>query len=393
MFYRDFCAEKVSALGFGMMRLPMTSANEIDEPTTRAMVERYIAAGGNYFDTAFPYLGGKSELVLGRCLAGRARDSFFVATKYPGHQTAEYYDPAEVFEKQLVKLGLDYIDFYMLHNVCGFSVGTYTDPQWGIVDYFVEQRRLGRIKHLGFSTHADTPLLGDFLERYGEQMDFCQIQFNYLDYSLQDARGKYELLSGHGIPVAVMEPVRGGKLAQLPEQAHARLQALRPGLSDAAWCFSWLARFDNAKILISGMSSMEQMEDNLRTFEKLEATSVEEDAVLYAIAEELKDSVPCTSCRYCCDDCPVGLDIPGLIDAYNDLKLGMNFTPIMFIENLPADKQPNACLGCGACTHTCPQGIDIPDVLDKLTTLFAESPHWSDLCAQREAERKALEGK
>ncbi len=276
MLYNDFQDLKLSALGFGTMRLPLNPDGSIDEAQTVEMTRYAIAHGVNYFDTAYPYHGGLSEVVIGKALAEFPRESFYLATKYPGHQIAERYDPAEIFEEQLQKCGVDYFDFYLLHNIYEKSIDTYLDPRWGIVDYFLEQKRLGRIRHLGFSSHGSPALLRRFLNAYGEHMEFCQIQLNYLDWTLQDAKTKYELLTERNIPVWVMEPVRGGKLAQLPEAEAEKLKALRPEESVVAWCFRWLQGLPNVTMTLSGMSSMAQMAENIAVYETAQTLSEEE---------------------------------------------------------------------------------------------------------------------
>ena len=201
MIYSEFCGKKLSLLGFGAMRLPQKDGG-IDCELTEEMVKYAIDNGVNYFDTAWPYHGGESERVLGKILSGYDRDKFYLATKYPGHQLSSSYDPAAIFEKQLEKCGVEYFDFYLLHNVYEKSLDVYFDPKWGIIDYFREQKRLGRIKHLGFSSHGQPENLREFLDICGD-MEFCQIQLNYLDWTLQDAKAKYELLTERGIPVCV----------------------------------------------------------------------------------------------------------------------------------------------------------------------------------------------
>lgn len=229
MIYSDFQDKTLSLLGFGTMRLPLNSDGTIDEVQVREMTRYCLEHGVNYFDTAYPYHNGDSERVIGRILSEYPRDSYYLATKYPGHQILSTgYNPAEIFEEQLAKCGVDYFDFYLLHNVYEKSMETYLDPQWGIIDYFKEQKRLGRIRHLGFSTHAQTKCLKEFLDICGDAMEFCQIQLNYLDWTLQDAKAKYELLTEQGIPVWVMEPVRGGRLAKLSDVNEASLKELRP---------------------------------------------------------------------------------------------------------------------------------------------------------------------
>ena len=229
MIYSDFHGKKLSLLGFGTMRLPLIpggTAADIDQEQVDKMVAYAIGHGVNYFDTAYPYHGSMSEIAIGKALSAYPRDSFFLADKFPGHQIASSYDPAGVFEDQLRKCGVDYFDFYLMHNVNEHSIRTYKDEKWHIVEYFIEQKRLGRIKHLGFSCHGSVENIREFLDAFGEHMEFCQIQLNYLDWSLQDAKGKYALLTQRGIPVWVMEPVRGGKLVRLPAADAERLAAL-----------------------------------------------------------------------------------------------------------------------------------------------------------------------
>ena len=299
MIYRDFQDLHLSLLGFGTMRLPTTADGAIAEDTTQAMVDYALAHGVNYFDTAWAYMQNLSETVVGRCLKKHPRDSFYLATKYPGHTLTCDPDPADTFAQQLEKCQVDYFDFYLLHNVYENDVDIYTDPRWGIIDYFVEQKHLGRIKHLGFSTHADLPCLTAFLERYGKEMEFCQIQLNYLDWTIQRAKEKYELLEKHHIPVWVMEPVRGGKLAALDADSEQQLHALRPGASIASFGFRWLQGLDNVHMVLSGMSDMAQMADNVATFEHLDPLTPAEEAILFAAADKMKNSIPCTACRYC----------------------------------------------------------------------------------------------
>ena len=264
------------------------------------------------------------------------------------------------------------------------------DPQWGIIDYFVEQKKLGRIRHLGFSTHGRVETMDTFLRRYGEHMEFCQIQLNYLDWTLQDAKGKYELLEKYNIPVWVMEPVRGGKLAQLPAELDRELREQRPEESDAAWALRWLQTLSNVKMVLSGMSNMAQMVDNVATFSGGEPLSEEEVALLARVADALHQGVPCTGCRYCCDGCPMGLDIPMLLKYYNDAKFQPSMNLGIEIEALPEDKRPSACVGCGQCAQVCPQGIDIPGAMQDFAEICAKLPSWAEISRQREeAARKS----
>ena len=371
-------------LGFGAMRLPTLADGTIDAAQTAAMVAYAMEHGVNYFDTAYPYHNGNSERVIGKLLSQYDRNSYFLADKYPGHQLSSSYDPAAIFEKQLQKCGVEYFDFYLLHNVNEKTMNIYLDPQWGIIDYFKEQKRLGRIKHLGFSSHCRTEHLREFLDACGEDMEFCQIQLNYLDWTLQDAKAKYDLLTERGIPVWVMEPVRGGKLANLAESEAAKLTALRPNESVPAWAFRFLQDLPNVKVILSGMSNMDQVVDNIKTFSSSVPLRDEETRILLEVAETMKGSIPCTTCRYCCDGCPAGLNIPLLLSLYNDYQVSPSITITMAVDALPDDKRPAACIGCGKCAKICPQGIDVPGALKSFADILSKLPSWAEVCRQRE---------
>ena len=394
MEYQMVLGEKLSRLGFGCMRLPVKADQSIDSEELDRMVDFAIEHGVNYFDTAWPYHGGRSELEIGRSLKRYPRDSWFLADKYPGHQIASRYDPADIFEQQLEKCGVDHFDFYLLHNVYENSLGVYQDPRWNILPYFLEQKKNGRIRHLGFSTHARPDTLAAFLDAAGDSMEFCQIQLNYVDWTLQNAKEKYDILTQRGIPVWVMEPLRGGKLAQLPDADAEKLHALRPDESTASWAFRWLQSLPNVRMVLSGMSSFDQMRDNVATFSGGSAQTEAECALLMDIAEGLKNALPCTRCRYCCEGCPMGLDIPMLIHAYNDIRFASSMTVPMQFDALPEEKKPSACIGCGACAAICPQKIDIPAAMADFARILADKPSWAELCRQREeAARRLKEGK
>ena len=386
MIYKDFQECRLSMLGFGTMRLPLNDDKSIDAAQTAAMVKYAIDHGVNYFDTAYPYHDGKSETVVGECLKAYPRESFFLADKFPGHQISESYYPQEIFEDQLRKCQVDYFDFYLMHNVNENSIDIYEDPKWGILDYFVKQKQEGRIRHLGFSSHGEPALLKRFLDGpYGKYMEFCQIQLNYLDWDLQKAGEKVSMLNERGIRIWVMEPLRGGKLANLSLDRAERLAVLRPDESPAAWALRWLQSVPGVTMILSGMSALPQMEDNIRTFEAERPLSSSETALLAEIAASLHNGVPCTGCRYCCSECPQGLDIPMLMQAYNDFEFETSFTPLMRMEYLPADQHPSSCLGCGACAAMCPQKIDIPGTIEKLNAKIEAAPSWAKICAQRNA--------
>lgn len=383
MIYSDFNGNQLSLLGFGMMRLPTLEDESIDEEQTAEMLDYAIKNGVNYFDTAFPYHNGKSEIVTGKLLKKYPRDSYYLATKYPGHQIAESYNPQETFELQLQKCGVDYFDFYLLHNIHEKSVEVYMDPQWGIVDYFVEEKKKGRIRNLGFSFHGNPETLEKFLDYCGDKIDFCQIQLNYLDWTLQEAEKKYNILTQRGIPVWVMEPVRGGKLAKLDDFDEKMLWDMRPKESTAAWAFRWLQGLSNVKMILSGMSNIEQVKDNIKTFSERKTLSLKESERLMRIAEGLKNSIACTSCRYCCKGCPKQLDIPELIKIYNDMRYQNGIVPVMRMGAFPPEKLPSACIGCKKCEASCPQDIKISSVMKKFADLLDKQKTWEDICRER----------
>ena len=384
MIYRKFKEDNLSLLGFGTMRLPVLEDGRIDEVQTEEMVELAMKAGVNYFDTAYPYHGGESEVVIGRILSKYPRESYRLATKYPGHQIVEKYDPQAIFEEQLEKCGVEYFDYYLLHNVYENSMHIYTDEKIGVMEYFRQQKRLGKIKHLGFSSHGRLENLKEFLDLYGDEMEFCQIQLNYLDWTLQQAKEKYEMLTQRGIPVWVMEPVRGGKLASLSEEDACLLKGKRPQESIASWSLRFLQDLPNVTMILSGMSNVEQMKDNLKTFENEKPLTEEERILLLRIADKMKNSVPCTACRYCCDGCPLGLDIPKLLASYNEIVIAPSTNAIMWLDALEEEKLPSACVKCGKCSKICPQAIEIPEVLSDFVKRLEKIPKWADICRERE---------
>ena len=394
MKYRELCGEKVSLLGFGMMRLPLLEDKSIDQEQVNRMADYAIEHGVNYFDTAYPYHDGYSEISLGEALDKYPRNTYYVADKFPGHQFMSEYDCERIFDEQLKRCRVDYFDFYLLHNVCENSMPTYTNGDFGIIEYFVGQKRSGRIKHLGLSTHANADNLEeilDFIEgKLGEKPDFCQIQLNYIDWTLQDAKKKVDILNARGIPIIVMEPLRGGKLADTGDENNAKLKALRPDDSIASWALRWIEQVEGVKVILSGMSAFDQMKDNIRTFSEGEELNDAELGLLNEIADTLKNGVPCTACRYCCEGCPMELDIPTLLAGYNDLKFQTTLTVPMMMDETPEDKWPDKCIGCGACSAVCPQQIDIPEALRAFTELLEKAPNWRQICKEREEAAERL---
>ncbi len=368
MLYNNFQDVKISALGMGCMRFPTLDGadNQIDKEVTREMVAYAIEKGVNYFDTAWGYHGGQSELIVGELLSEYPRESFYLASKFPGYDLSNMGKVREIFEKQLEKCRVEYFDFYLFHNVCELNIEQYLDPQYEIYSYLTEQKKRGRIRHLGFSAHGNLATMKRFLEAYGKNMEFCQLQINWLDWDFQNAKQKVELVSSYGIPVWVMEPVRGGSLANLKEEYAARLRRLRPDATNAEWAFRFLQSIPEVVVTLSGMSNFAQLKENIQTYEKAEPLTEQERKTLTVIANEMtgKKSLPCTACRYCTSHCPMGLDIPWLIELYNEhIYSGGGFLAPMALGALKREKLPSACLGCRACEEVCPQSIKISEMM------------------------------
>lgn len=368
MIYREFQGEKLSALGMGAMRLPVVDGDDarIDEVAAAAMADYAMAHGVNYYDTAWGYHNGNSELVVGRALARYPRESYFLADKFPGYDLSNMDKVESIFEKQLEKCGVEYFDFYLFHNVCEMNIDAYLDPKYGIFDYLTAQKKAGRIRHLGFSAHGSYAVMKRFLEAYGSEMEFCQIQLNYLDWKFQGAKEKVELLQAYNIPVWVMEPLRGGKLASLAPADEEKLQALRPQEGIPAWAFRFLQSIPAVTVTLSGMSNMEQMQENIRTYETEQPLNENEMQALLTIADEMvgKIALPCTACHYCVSHCPQGLDIPNLLALYNEhCFTDGGFIAPMALSAVPEDKRPNSCIGCRSCEAVCPQQIRISEAM------------------------------
>jgi predicted aldo/keto reductase-like oxidoreductase len=372
----------LSTLGMGNMRLPTKGdGGPVDEPRARRMLEHAYESGINYFDTAYRYHGGESEKLVGSVLRQYPRDTWHLATKMPGHMMgyrngklefsgymkgSAITSPSQIFEDQLVRCGVDYFDFYLLHNVCETSYDFYTDSDLAVVDYLLDQKKAGRIKHLGISAHGRADTIDKFLG-WRDCFEFVQIQLNYMDWDLQDAARKYDVIVKRGLPVIVMEPVRGGRLAKLSEHAENLLKAARPNASEASWAFRFLQALPGVLVVLSGMSSIEQLKENIELFSRQDPASEEERALLKKIVESMLSLTPCTGCRYCCEACPRGLDIPKLISMRDEIKFEnpgiLNFT----LGAMKESELPGACIGCGACAKLCPQDIAIPEVLADFT--------------------------
>ncbi|MBR6953729.1 MAG: aldo/keto reductase [Clostridia bacterium] len=369
MIYRAFQDLQLSNLGLGAMRLPVLDGDDsrIDEAAVFRMVDLAMAGGVNYYDTAWGYHDGHSEVVLGKALARYPRERFFLADKFPGYDLANMGKAEQIFEEQLRRCGVDYFDFYLFHNVCEMNIDAYLDDgKYRTNSFLTAQKRAGRIRHLGFSAHGSVAVIRRFLEAYGKDMEFCQLQLNWLDWDFQDAKAKVALLREWNIPVWVMEPLRGGKLAHLPAEDAARLAALRPEESVPAWAFRFLQSLPEVRVVLSGMSNEAQVADNLRTFETDRPLNDGEKAALLSLASDMtrRTALPCTACRYCTTHCPMGLNIPWLLELYNEhVFTEGGFIAPMALMSLPENKKPSACIGCRSCERVCPQQIKISEAM------------------------------
>ena len=368
MIYKDFQGMKLSALGMGCMRLPVVNGDDavVDQAAVEKMVALAMERGVNYYDTAWGYHAGHSEEAIGRALAAYPREQFCLADKFPGYDLSNMGKVQEIFETQLKKCQVSYFDFYLFHNVCEMNIDYYLDPQYGILPYLLEQKQNGRIRHLGFSCHGTLPVLKRFLEAYGQHMEFCQLQLNYIDWVFQGGREKVALLEQYGIPVWVMEPLRGGRLARLSEQEAAVLRDLNPQRPIPAWAFRFLQRIPSVVVTLSGMSDLAQLQDNLDTFETDEPLTEPEWERVLALGKEMTDpqALNCTACHYCVSHCPQGLDIPHLLALYNEHRFtGGGFIAPMALSAIAPDKQPSACVGCRSCEAVCPQQLKISEAM------------------------------
>lgn len=376
MIYRDFKGLKLSALGFGCMRLPTIGGDysTVDEAEATKMFDYAIAHGVNYFDTAWGYHDGASEPAAGRILKKYPRESYYLATKFPGYDLANMPKVKQIFAAQLEKCGTDYFDFYLFHNVCEMNIEAYLDEKYGIFAHLSKMRDEGKIRHLGFSAHGALPVLERFLKSYGKDMEFCQLQINYVDWTFQGAKDKVELLKSYNIPVWVMEPLRGGKLARLSPENEAVLKELRPDEGIPAWAFRFLLGIPEVKVILSGMSDFAQVKDNIATFESERPLSENEREALLKIGGKMyKGSVlPCTACRYCTSHCPRHLNIPELINLYNEHKFtGGGFIAPMALSALSKEQLPSACISCHSCEKVCPQQIKIADMMKDFTRILS----------------------
>lgn len=375
MIYNKFQDLELSALGQGMMRLPVIDGDDsrVDEAAAAEMIDHAFSKGINYFDTAWGYHNGNSELTAGRFLSRYPRETYYMATKFPGYDNSNMPKVKEIFEEQLKKCQTEYFDFYLFHNVYEGNIDDYLNPKFGILEYLLEQKKNGRIRHLGFSTHGSLEVMKRFLDAYGEHMEFCQIQLNYMDWHFQNADEKVKLLNEAGIPIWVMEPLRGGRLAKAEGEKETLLKSLRPEEPIPAWAFRFLQSIPGVTMVLSGMSNMEQLKDNLATYEENVPLTKEEfdQLVQCQDRETAKGGLPCTACHYCTSHCPQELPIPELIALYNEHKVtGGGFIAPMAVASMAPEKRPGNCIGCRSCEQVCPQQIRISEMMSEFSGMI-----------------------
>lgn len=370
MLTRSFHDLQLSTLGMGNMRLPqkgVASNAPIDWEASARIIDYALEHGVNYFDTAWVYNGGESERCLGAALKPHAahRDKFYIADKFNIDATTDY---KMVFEEQLRRLQTDYIDFYLIHCLMDSNMQRYIDS--GAIEYFLDQKRQGRIRYLGFSCHSSLETLRTFADHHA--WDFAQLQINYYDWRYSATKEEYRILEERNIPCIVMEPVRGGKLATLPPEAEALLRAAHSDWTMAAWAMRFVQTLPNVKVVLSGMSNMEQIQDNVQTFSSEQPGLTPDELTLLDRACELFRAyihVPCTGCRYCTADCPQQINIPEFISVYNKYKVNGTWGIKDDLAKIVTDGRPADCIQCGACMRHCPQSIQIPDLMSNVVEM------------------------
>ena len=356
---------KTSLLGFGCMRFPVLENGKINEVEAEKMLDLAIESGVNYIDTAYPYHNGDSEPFVGRILDKYPRDSYFLATKLPMWKIEKEEDVEEIFASQLSRLNKDYVDFYLLHSM---NKGAFEKVKaFKIVEKLEKFRKEGKIRYLGFSFHDSYEVFEELIKYHN--WDFCQIQFNYMDVNEQAGMKGYKLTEELGIPLVIMEPIKGGTLANLPKDVEKIYKDELPDASIASWALRWVGSLDNIKVILSGMSTYEQVEDNLKTFNNFEKLSTKEYACVDEVVKILNQRTKngCTNCKYCMP-CPAGVDIPGNFWLWNNYYKYESLSYIRYKFN--SLKQNNSladlCVKCGKCETLCPQKISIRSDLEKV---------------------------
>ena len=354
----------VPLLGFGCMRLPVKKG-EVDMFELDKMVEYCINHGANYFDTAYMYVDGKSENAIGKALKKYKREEFILADKSPIYKMKTKEDVGKIFEEQLNKCQVDYFDFYMCHNI---NINTFDNyKKVNMYDELLKLKKEGKIKFLGFSFHGTPEILKEVVAEH--EWDFCQLQINYLDWDVVKAKEQYSIVQEKNIPVIVMEPLRGGGLVNLSEKALNKLKENYPDATPAEFGLRWAASRKNVITVLSGMSNLEQVKQNIETFMNYKDMTPEEEKTADEIAKIIQSQgeINCTACKYCMEVCPRGINIPASFALYNQYKVTNNkMLYSVYYDTLTDSEKPEACIKCGLCSKNCPQNLPIPDLLAKI---------------------------
>ena len=377
---RKYLNKDISLLGFGLMRLPRVSdaSFDIDYDAAEKLIDHAMANGINYYDMAYTY--GGSESFAGRVLSKYPRDSYYLATKCPPWKLKTADDFERIFTEQLESCQTDYFDFYLVHNFAQEMKRADGNEEYfkhfeeiGMYEMLQQKKAEGKVRHIGFSFHGTPALLEKITDRY--EWDFAQIQLNYIDWAATDAKRQYEILTAHNIPVTVMEPLRGGALAMLNEEAGKALKEARPEHSLASWGIRYAASFPNVLTVLSGMNEMEQLDDNIATMSDFQPLTEQETQLLYetAVIFNRSGAIACTGCSYCMP-CPAGVNIPRIFSIYNHYKLVKFRIPFdNGYSSLSEKEKASGCIQCGMCAQKCPQHLMIPDYMREIAE-FAATP-------------------
>lgn len=366
--------ESLPRLSFGIMRLDRTPDGKIDFDKASKLVDDAMQQGINYFDTAMPYLGGESELFLGKVLPKYERSSYLLADKLPIYYIKQEGDAERYFAQQLENCNTEYFDFYLVHSL---SDAKRIDPfeKFDLYNFMAQKKAEGKIRHMGFSFHGKPETLRYLLDTY--DWEFVQLQINYYDWVDMNAKELYDIVEAHGLPCFVMEPVKGGFLSTFSPRVEAKMRAHNPQASLSSWAMRWVGSQPNIANVLSGMTSGEQLEDNIRTFTDFQPMTAEEEAILQEVTADLQSihAVPCTRCEYCLP-CPKGVKIPTVFSIYNNYKKTENLAFLKMQYNnerlILASERAHACVGCKLCMKECPQQIQIPTWLRQIDKEFRE---------------------
>ncbi len=373
MNYREFNKDgaRVSLLGYGTMRMPCDSEGEIDYPVAKALIDKAYAGGVNYFDTAYRYHAGKSELFVAKALAEYPRESYFLADKMPLWVADTAEDVDRIFDDQLKKCNTEYFDFYLVHAM---DKGVLKKlREFNVYEKLAKRKQAGQIKRLGFSFHDSLEVLEEILDSY--KWDFVQLQLNYFDWTYQNAEQKYEAVISRGIQVIVMEPVRGGSLVSISPEVDSMLLKKRPDRSVASWAMRFAAQLDGVLCVLSGMTTDEALSDNLAALSDEQLMTADDIETVFNAARIMleRKTVPCTACNYCAE-CPKGIAIPRLFKMINDYSIGRSMDTFKTRYNkLEPSQLPSNCIGCGLCSACCPQHIDVPEKLAQINSFIKEN--------------------